>query len=80
MSSTTTRAVQALVRTFVLHDGEDENRTKELHELLDGVEWEGDETGISVYLHARPGDKIHVNRDDEFGVIMIGVEKREVGP
>lgn len=36
-------------RTFVLHDGEDEARTEELHEFLRTVYWEGDESGVTIW-------------------------------
>lgn len=36
-------------RTFVLHDGENEDTTAALHRFLEGIEWEGDEGGVYVY-------------------------------
>lgn len=48
-------------KIFVLHDGEDEKKTEELHEFLDGadiVDWEGDNSGLSVWLHFGVGDEI----------------------
>lgn len=73
------RCNKVLVRTFVLHDGEDEDKTQELHQFLaeaDIHDWEGDEGGVYIYrtvldeepLHAKVGDTIAI--DDEGGVTV----------
>jgi hypothetical protein len=55
-------------REFVLHDGEDGAKTKELHEFLDGFEWDGDNGGITIWLDPRVGDTIVLNED---GSILV---------
>lgn len=62
------------MKKFVLHDGEDEAKTEELHELLGTVnkdllhEWEGNDSGISLYINVNQGDEIEVS---ECGDITI---------
>lgn len=63
------------VSTFVLHDGEDDDKTAELHAFLEKAklgkrgEWEGYGDGIIIYLQAEAGDTIEI--DDETGAVRV---------
>ena len=56
-------------RVFVLHDGEDAERTKDLHKFMEGVDWEGESDGIVVWLHVMPGDIIR-RGEHSLGVVF----------
>ena len=43
-------------KRFTLHDGEDEQRTAELSEFMDGLDWCGDDSGVYFTLYVRVGD------------------------
>lgn len=65
-------------RGFVLHDGEDEAKTNELHEFLDqpvhtrGHDWEGHNSGIYITLDVGQGDAIVVIGDGAFLILRKG--------
>ena len=59
------------LREFTLHDGEDDSKTEELHKFLEGVEWEGDESGVEIILRVSVGDTIIIRGDGS-----IRVEKK----
>lgn len=65
---------QTTHRSFVLHDGESDEKTNELHEFLDqpvntrGHEWEGHNSGIYITLDVGQGDAIVVIGD---GALLI---------
>ena len=53
------------IKEFTLHDGEDEDKTVELHEFIENcgdavLEWEGSSDGIELTLnvHVNVGDTI----------------------
>ena len=60
------------MKTFVLHDGEDEDKTEELHTFMGDMTWEGDCGGITIWLEARVGDTIVINDDDSVRIIRKG--------
>jgi hypothetical protein len=72
-----TPVLDAQVSEMVLHDGEDESKTIKLHALLENVDWDGEESGVSVFLHASVGDTLRVRRDARG--VMIGVAKPGAG-
>jgi len=57
------------MRAFILHDGEDDERSQELHEFLSplkaaGGDWEGDNSGITIWMPpVAVGDAIVVDHD-----------------
>lgn len=65
----------AAVEEFMLHDGEDDKKTEKLHEFLQGVEWDGDNCGITIWMNVRVGDTIQVRREADGGVVLVGVKK-----
>jgi hypothetical protein len=58
-----------------LHDGEDEAKNVQLASLLAAVklddlnDWEGDQSGINIYLHVNEGDTIQVSNDGWIRVV-----------
>jgi hypothetical protein len=67
---------------FRLHDGDDEQKTVELHTFMkplidDGhiFEWEGSDSGITIVMHVRPDDTIQRSAD---GWVRV-VKRTELG-
>lgn len=61
-------------REFVLHDGEDEDKTEKLHEFMGTIDWEGDTTGVTIHsvIGVRPGDTIVIeDNGDEEPVVSV---------
>lgn len=60
IATTMVQTVTVQIAEFVLHDGEDVERTDALHEFLGQTEWEGDESGVTLQqgLHVEVGDTI----------------------
>jgi hypothetical protein len=59
-------------REFVLHDGEDDKKTEELHKFMEGVDWEGDGAGITILWRVEPGDTIVRGADGSVRVVKKG--------
>lgn len=62
-------------KTFVLHDGEDDKKTEELHEFFDSApdaaeiyDWEGESTGISIWVCVKAGDTIAYDEQGNFSI------------
>jgi hypothetical protein len=66
------------MRTFELHDGEDEKKTDELHKFLENVpiiiEWEGENNGINIWLHVPIGSTVEIHDD---GAVLVRPVKKE---
>jgi hypothetical protein len=66
------------MRTFELHDGSDEEKTDELHKFLENVpilnDWEGDITGITLWLHVPVGSTVEIHDD---GAVLVRPVKKE---
>lgn len=66
------------MKAFTLHDGEDEDKTDNLHTFLQestygqGHEWEGDGAGITIMQRVTPGDVILVHDDTSIRVLRKG--------
>lgn len=62
-------------RSFVLHDGDNDEKNDELQAFLDqpvnmrGHDWEGSNSGISIWLSVRPKDSIVVVGDGMFLIL-----------
>lgn len=64
-------------KTFVLHDGEDEDETAKLHTFLGDLFWEGDESGIVIYarVEVRTGDTIVIDEGDGTEEPVVSVRR-----
>jgi hypothetical protein len=80
MESTAATVHQIVAKSFELHDGEDDERTTELHRfmmpLIEGrhiYEWEGTGTpSIVITLDVNPGDTIQASADGWIRVVRKG--------
>lgn len=66
-----------MFKVFVLHDGEDDKKTEELHKFLQpvkdtGCDWEGDSSGITIVMSVLVGDVIAVGHDGGVRVLRKG--------
>jgi hypothetical protein len=64
------------MKSFLLHDGEDDTKTKELHAFLEPLcgdgspnSWEGDNHGLSLWLIINIGDTMIMRDDGSFRVL-----------
>lgn len=59
------------MRMFLLHDGEDEKKTDELQSFMTdhGMDWEGDNSGITIWLAAGVGDTILIGNDNALRIL-----------
>jgi hypothetical protein len=64
------------MKSFLLHDGEDDETTEELHTLMTekGLDWEGDNSGITVWIAVQAGDTMLFGDDGAFRVISKNVK------
>lgn len=74
---------QTTHRSFLLHDGESDEKTTEMHEFLEqpvnlrGHDWEGHNSGIYIQLDVAQGDTIVVIGDGAF-LILRKAEKVKI--
>lgn len=64
------------MKSFLLHDGEDDETTEKLHALMTekGLDWEGDNSGITVWIAVQAGDTMLFGDDGAFRVISKDVK------
>lgn len=64
------------MKEFTLHDGEDEEKTDELHKFLESMgdnvfDWDGDESGISLMINVRVNIGDTILYDESDGTVTI---------
>lgn len=59
------------MKAFTLHDGEDDDKTEELHKIMAEkvLDWEGDNSGITVWIAVAAGDTMLFGDDGSFRVL-----------